>query len=718
MAKSKPIGLAWRSSTLFIVSTVGIGLFTDLFLYGLVVPILPFILQDRVNLPKDQVQGHVSALLAAYAGASVLFSPPAGIIADRVATRQAPFLIGLVALLGATIMLSLGQSVPVLIVARVLQGTSAAVVWTIGLALVLDTVGPNNLGKTIGSIFGFISIGELAAPVLGGVIYKKAGYPGVFGMAFAILAVDFIMRLMLIEKKVAAQWDVAEEPGDDGEEHEGNAGEEEDANEEEPLLRKKEEGNYKVPEGQNKVVKGYPILFCLKDPRLLTALLLAFNQATLLAAFDATIPTQAEQLFGFDSLKSGLLFIALVLPYLLLGPVAGWMVDRYGPKPAAVLGFGYLVPVLILLRLARSGGTSQIVIFCVLLSLNGIGLAVIGSPSVVEASYVVQRYDKANPDFFGKHGPYAQLYGINSMVFSLGLTLGPLISGGLRESIGYGNMNAAIGMLCLVTSLLSFIFVGGKPRALRRRPPDSTMSALSTRVYGGVTVPNTPLITKALDLAKAHMKEPLYNHVVRSWLFGFIIADKAPPLQSRDREVHAIAAILHDLGWSTTPELVSADKRFEVDGADDARAFLQREAGDRFDVHRLQLVWDSIALHTTPSIALHKEPEVVATLFGIMTDFRGVEGAPMGLVTREEFNAVVRVAPRAGFKDGFRDVLTGLCRTKPDTTSDNFVADWGVKYVKGYSEDLAAHRTISLSGTGTGDVGLKAGSTNFFLMWI
>ena len=36
--------------------------------------------------------------------------------------------------------------------ARVLQGVSAAVVWTVGLALVLDTVGPENLGKTIGSV--------------------------------------------------------------------------------------------------------------------------------------------------------------------------------------------------------------------------------------------------------------------------------------------------------------------------------------------------------------------------------------------------------------------------------------------------------------------------------------------------------------------------------------------------------------------------------------
>ena len=152
MANSKPIGLKWRSSTLFIVSTVGIGLFTDLFLYGLVVPILPFILRDRVQLQPDQVQSHVSALLAAYAGASVLFSLPAGIIADRLPTRQLPFLTGLTALLLATLLLFLGQNVAVLAVARILQGISAAVVWTIGLALVLDTVGPENLGKTIGSV--------------------------------------------------------------------------------------------------------------------------------------------------------------------------------------------------------------------------------------------------------------------------------------------------------------------------------------------------------------------------------------------------------------------------------------------------------------------------------------------------------------------------------------------------------------------------------------
>ena len=165
MAKSKPIGLKWRSSTLFIVSTVGIGLFTDLFLYGLVVPILPFILRDRVDLPQSEIQAHVSGLLAAYAGASVLFSPVAGVLADRLPTRQLPFLVGLTALLLATLLLFLGRGVPVLTVARVLQGVSAAVVWTIGLALVLDTVGPGDLGKTIGSVgFFFLSFSFFFSP--------------------------------------------------------------------------------------------------------------------------------------------------------------------------------------------------------------------------------------------------------------------------------------------------------------------------------------------------------------------------------------------------------------------------------------------------------------------------------------------------------------------------------------------------------------------------
>lgn len=452
-----PIGLKWRSNTLFIISTVGIGLFTDLFLYGIVVPILPFILKDRLSVPHNKIQTYTSALLACFAGASVLFSLPAGIIADKLSARQLPFLLGLVALLVSTILLYLGETIAVLIIARILQGISAAVVWTIGLALVLDTVGSDKLGVTIGSIFSFISVGELAAPVLGGVVYKKVGSGAVFGMGFGLLTVDFLMRLAVIEKKVAARYGIKDDPADEEDE--------EEASEDSPLLANGAEDmdQWKIPKDQPRFIKKFPLLYCFKNPRLLVAELLAFQQANLLAVFDSTIPTEAQDLFAFDSLKAGLLFTPLILPYLLLGPLAGKAVDKYGSRLGASVGFGFLVLPLILLRIPHEGGSAEIVKFCVFLAMSGFGLALISAPSVVEASFVVEQYYKANPEVFGDEGPYGQLYAINSMVFSAGLTLGPLISGALRERIGFGNMNAIVAGMCAVVSVLSYMFLGGSP---------------------------------------------------------------------------------------------------------------------------------------------------------------------------------------------------------------------------------------------------------------
>ena len=358
-------------------------------------------------------------------------------------------------------------------------GVSAAFVWTVGLAMVLDTVGPGRLGTVIGTIFSFISVGELAAPVLGGVLYDKTGYAGVFGVGAAMLAVDFLMRILVIEKKVAAQYDSSVQncstnPREYGSRQASDEQRSEDeANEEDAFLPKKEEEEYRISPDQNKVVRSFPLLYCFSNPRLSVALLLAFNQAILVSTFDATIPTEAEELFGFNALKGGLLFIALDIPYLLLGPIGGRFVDNYGTKPAAVLGFGYLVPVLILLRLPSDhlmkNPSHNLILYCALLALNGVGLAWIGAPSIVEASDVVQKYDKANPGLFGKNGPYAQLYGFNSLIFSLGLTIGPVVSGALRDAIGYGNMNLVVAILSAITAMLSFVYVGGKPKVLKRR---------------------------------------------------------------------------------------------------------------------------------------------------------------------------------------------------------------------------------------------------------
>ena len=326
--------------------------------------------------------------------------------------------------------------------------------------------------------------------MIGGVLYEKTGYMGVFGVAIGVLALDFIMRLLMVEKKTASRYMPLEnsdetnpENQDTEEENGGHVPAESD-----PLLShssgtattstgtddEQDLAPYKIQEEPGRLARALPITICFRSPRLVVALLMALVQASLLALFDATIPTEAKDLLGFSSLEAGLLFVATDVPYLVLGPLAGWAVDRYGTKPAAVLGFTYLVPTLALLRLPAerwAGGGDRagtIVLFAALLALNGVGLAIISSPSLVEASDVVQRYDRANPGFFGPNGPYAQLYGFNSVFFNLGLTVGPLAAGALRDAVGYGNMNLVFAAATGVTAVLSFFIVGGRPIALDR----------------------------------------------------------------------------------------------------------------------------------------------------------------------------------------------------------------------------------------------------------
>lgn len=209
----------------------------------------------------------------------------------------------------------------------------------------------------------------------------------------------------------------------------------------------------------------------------------------------------------------------------------------------------------------------------------------------------------------------------------------------------------------------------------------------TTQTLSGITVPNTPLITAAIALANSTLEPWAYNHVMRSWLLGFAIAERIPDLAHRDRELHAVAAILHDLGWSEAPAFRSEDKCFEVDGANAAREFVVANSAEEgeWDARRRQLLWDAVALHTHPAVGLYKEAEVKAVGLGIMADFVGPAGIPGGALTQEEWDAIRKDYPREGFKTGVVEVMCGLCRTKAETTFYSFVGDFGEELVEGYT---------------------------------
>lgn len=81
---------------------------------------------------------------------------------------------------------------------------------------------------------------------------------------------------------------------------------------------------------------------------------------------------------------------------------------------------------------------------------------------------------------------------------------------------------------------------------------------------------------------------------------------------------------------------------------------------------------------------MEKETEVRSCAIGILTDFSGPETSIGGVLTREGWNRILKEFPRDRFKDGVREALCHICRTKPETTYDNWVADFGTKYIDGY----------------------------------
>src|SRR5262245_34221643 len=203
--------------------------------------------------------------------------------------------------------------------------------------------------------------------------------------------------------------------------------------------------------------------------------------------------------------------------------------------------------------------------------------------------------------------------------------------------------------------------------------PSFDRNTTRTRLIAGVSALDTSLITAAIEYAQRVSEPYLFNHAMRSWLFAELIG-RVKGIEF-DREVVAMGTILHDIGLTSA---VAGPHRFEVNGADAAMAFSKgRGVSDR----RARLIWDLVALNSTPSLALHKEPEVAVGTMGIGLDYAG-----FGLAALQagDIDRVLAAFPRLGMKERFSEVCCRLVRERPETSHDNFLRDFGERFVPGY----------------------------------
>lgn len=181
----------------------------------------------------------------------------------------------------------------------------------------------------------------------------------------------------------------------------------------------------------------------------------------------------------------------------------------------------------------------------------------------------------------------------------------------------------------------------------------------------GIVIPDSTIATQATELLLEHGTEFIYNHSLRVFLFSSLNAQRQK--LEHDTELLYVASIFHDLGL--VPHYSSPDLRFEVDGANAAREFLK---GHGIAKDKLQLVWDTIALHTTIGIAEHKENEVALMYSGVGLDVMGEGYEHLSATNREE---IIAQFPRNDFKKKIIPTFFGGFEHKTETTFGNIKAD-------------------------------------------
>ena len=304
-------------------------------------------------------------------------------------------------------MLCFPTNIYLLLLSRALQGFSAAVVYTVGFALLADTVGSKSLGEWMGYTIMSVNIGITVSPVVGGLVYDHAGYYPIFGILAVLIGLDILLRLVLVEKKTAAKWmekDIytaentstqygAVDPvfGETGHQDSHSTTSRDDSSSERhkassPLgpnasiqhqvtsnptrSNTSSEHQYIGDGAAEGPAHPSPLIIILSSPRILADLYAAFVTVSVLVSFDSALPIYLERTFGWGSTGGGLIFITITLP-ILGAPLAGKFTDKYQSRWIPAIGFIIVGVLTALLQLVKQNNPEQVALLVSLLTLNG-----------------------------------------------------------------------------------------------------------------------------------------------------------------------------------------------------------------------------------------------------------------------------------------------------------------------------------------------------------
>ncbi|KAJ6103350.1 hypothetical protein N7486_005777 [Penicillium sp. IBT 16267x] len=470
----KPWLFNLRSSETFLVLTVSIAIFT-------IVPIIPVALVERVGARPEDGSSSRSFPVTSHADRSkhnTLFRYSLfGYFADKCSSRKLPFVLGLIALGTSTALFAFARTFPILVIARGLQGFSAAAVWVVGLAIVSDNVPPERLGAALGTTTIGLTWGFLLGPMISGYIHETFGYYGCFAIPVILIVVDVVLRFAMIEMpKIDLRKPEPELHSDSDSDYQSslydtfNANDVRNPGRFSRREREREDAPLLGPSLQSVEQSGKnneqhaTILSLLRTARLPLSLVATTSMAITLSALETSLPLFTMELFAWTPKGAGIIFLALTIPSF-AGVQIGKLIDSVGVRILGAISFAACCCAWILMRLVTENSPGHIALLVVLLLILGLTIVTIEIVAMMEVSQVITDYEAEFPGVFGEKSPIAQAYALFNMSFAAGQLLGPMMAGPIRVNAGWGIMTLVLGLLAGVTAIPFGLF-SGSPRKM------------------------------------------------------------------------------------------------------------------------------------------------------------------------------------------------------------------------------------------------------------
>jgi EmrB/QacA subfamily drug resistance transporter len=315
---------------------------------------------------------------------SAIFLLPFGRLADIIG-RKKIFSTGIMLFTISTFLIVFSRNMTHLILFRIFQGISGAMIFGTSLAIITSVFPPGERGKAMGINITAVYIGLSSGPIIGGLLTQYFGWRSIF-----IFLVPFgLVSLILIYKKIRTEW--AEAKGErfdwKGSLIYGIS------------LASFMYGFSRLPEAAGWIFLGSGIilgvLFLLFEKELsnpvfdirlmLRNRVFAFSGLAALIHYSATSATgffislYLQYLKGLDARSAGFIMISQPIAMALLSPIAGKLSDKRNPGVIASIGMGLTSTGLIMLCFVTSDTPFYLII--PLLIIMGVGFGFFSSPN-------------------------------------------------------------------------------------------------------------------------------------------------------------------------------------------------------------------------------------------------------------------------------------------------------------------------------------------------